>query len=228
MKKHLFSCLIVLVVTAGNSFAQVTVEEDVVTEEVNLFDTVPQSDKSIALAMTASAALPGLGHHYLDESSSAFKYLVFDIAALFGAVLFHSYAVQRESEASAYASTVAGIENPQNNEAYWRHVGSFMEAGDYNEAVDLERSTNEKYLNHKEWWKWGDESQQEEFNELRKQSRHLKVVSSFFLGGMVLNRIVSMVDLKITQKESGLKSLEFQQSVAPDLSGAGVSLTTTF
>lgn len=228
MKKELLFSLVVLTVAAGNVFSQVTVEEEVITKEVNLFDTVPRSGKSVAMAMAASAAIPGLGYHYLDNSSSAFKYLAFDLAALFGAVLFHSYSRQREAEACSYASTVGGIEDPQDNEAYWRHVGNFMEAGDYNQAVSLERSDAEVYVDPREWWRWGDESQKEEFNKLREQSRHFQVVSSFFIGGMILNRIVSIVDLKITQKESVLKSLEFQQSIAPDLSGAGVSLTTSF
>ncbi len=218
----------VLAVAAVDVFSQVTVEEEVITKEVNIFDSVPQSNKSVTMAMAASAAVPGLGHHYLDNSSSAFKYLAFDVAALFGAVLFHSYSRQREGEACTYASTVGGIEDPQDNEAYWRHVGNFMEAGDYNQAVSLERSEAEKYLNPKEWWRWGDESQKEEFNKLREQSRQFQVVSSFFIGGMILNRIVSIVDLKISQRESVLKSLEFQQSIAPDLSGAEVSLTTSF
>jgi len=209
----------------------VIVEEDIVTHDVNLFDPVINDDgRNIYTAMGASLVLPGLGHYYVDKPKSAFVYLAVDFASIVGAVVFQSFASQREKDARAFAHAAAGIERaPRRDDAYWRFVGAFMDAESYNNAVEISRgSPDDMYLKPETWWRWGDESQQKEFNDIRQTARNFRVTSSFFIGALVANRIVSTVDLRVFHRKSLTSKIQFQPALAPDMRSNSLTLKTEF
>jgi hypothetical protein len=209
--------------------AQVVVEDEIVTTELTLLDINVESAYNMTLAMGLSLAVPGMGHYYIDKPISAFTYLSIDVASLFGAIVFYSLGNQRENEARSYASLFANIESAPSGEAFWRHVGQFMDAASYNEAIELSRGdVSELYTDPANWWRWGDESQQEEYNDMRQRARTMRVASSFFIGAMVANRIVSTVDLRVFRKKSMTRGVSVGSAIAPDLSGAAIVLTAEF
>ena len=225
-----FSIVILFAAVVCHTSAQVIVEEDIVTRDVNLFEpVVNDKPRSMYAAMGASLVLPGMGHYYVDKPKSAFVYLAVDLASIFGAVVFHGFAAQREKDARAFACAAAGIENAPKDEAYWRHVGAFMDAQSYNEAVEISRgSVNDMYLDSKEWWRWADESQQREYNDIRQKSRNFRVTSSFFIGALVANRIVSTVDLRVFHRKSLTSKIQFEPALAPDTRSSSLTLKTAF
>jgi hypothetical protein len=204
------------------------VEDDIVTGVVSFVDASPGSEKSIVAAMALSAALPGMGHYYLDKPTGAFVYLSVDLASIFGAVLFHALAGQRERDARSYAAHAAGIERPRDGEAYWRDVGKFMDAAEYNESVELSRGGGELYDDPASWWRWGDGGQKSEYNDLRQKARNMRVASSFFIGALVANRVVSVVDLRVFHKRARSRGVRFESAFAPDMSGASLALKADF
>jgi len=210
--------------------AQVIVEEEIVTHNVILFDPVAGDDGSnIYMAMGASLILPGMGHYYIDKPKNAFVYLAVDLASIFGAVVFHSFATQRENDARAFASAVAGIEKAPKGEAYWRRVGAFMDAHSYNDAVEISRGdVKDMYLDEKTWWRWADESHQQEYNDIRQKARNFRVTSSFFIGALVANRIVSTVDLRVFNRKSLASKIQFEPALAPDMRSNTLTLRTEF
>ncbi|MDR0306351.1 MAG: hypothetical protein LBI42_05870 [Chitinispirillales bacterium] len=209
--------------------AQIIVEDEIITSDVNLFTVSNEKQRSIAAAMAASLVLPGAGHHYLDKPKHAFGYLAFDLASVFSVVLFNSLANGREKDARAFASAMAGIEKAPSGEAYWRHVGAFMDASQYNEVVELSRgSADDQYLDERSWWRWADESHQEEYNDIRQRARNLRVASSFFIGALVANRILSTVDLMVFRKKSMSSSIQFEPAPSPDTRGGSLTLKAKF
>ena len=211
--------------------AQVVVEDEdaIVTDVVDLFDVKVDNRRSVAAAMLMSLAVPGSGHYYVDKNKSAYVYLAFDAAFVFGAVLFNNIANGRETEARSFAHMAAGIESAPSGEAYWRHVGAYMDAAQYNEAIELSRGSDDGlYTDPKAWWRWADESQQEEYNGIRQKARDLRVASSFFIGALVLNRLVSVVDLRVFRKKSLSGGVRFESSLPPDMNGAALTLKADF
>jgi len=211
--------------------AQVVVEDEdaVVTDVVDLFNIKVDDSRSVTAAMAMSIAVPGSGHYYIDRPKSAYAYLALDAASLFGALLFNGLANGREREARAFAHMAAGIENAPSGEAYWRHVGEYMGVEEYNEIVELSRGRDDGlYTDSKTWWRWADESQQDEYNGLRQKARNLKVVSSFFIGALVVNRIVSVVDLRVFRKKSLSSGVRFESALSPDMSGAALTMKADF
>jgi len=208
--------------------AQVTVSDEIVTSEVSLFDVKVDNQRSIAAAMCLSLALPGMGHYYVDRPVSAFVYLSADLASLFGAMVFGGLASGQESNARAFAVAVAGIERAPSGEAYWRHVGAFMDAAEYNESVELSRGGDGGlYKDPENWWRWA-EGDRDEYNNLRQKARNFRVASSFFVGALVVNRILSTVDLRVFRKKSLSSSVRFEAAAMPNVGGAGLSVSADF
>ncbi len=222
--------MLILAAFSIQSYAQLTVEDDIVTDEVNIFQPDSQNSRSTALAMAASLAVPGMGHHYLGKQNSAFTFLAIDAVALLGALVLNNLHVRQEADARSFAVQNANIEKPLDNEKYWRQVGAQLESDGYNNMVASLRSgeIDDYYPIPGSWWHWNDEGQQDKFNSLRQKSRQLKVASYFFIGGMVLNRVISTVDLKVKSNRKILSSLEVEPSLNPDLSGASVIISGRF
>jgi len=209
--------------------AQVTVEDEIVTGEVVLFDVKADNQRSLAAAMGLSLALPGMGHYYVDKPQSAFIYLSADLASLFGAVVFYGLADNREKGARSYAASAAGIEKAPSGEAYWRHVGAYMDAAEYNEAVALSREDQDAlYQAPENWWRWADGESMDQYNSLRQKARNFRVASSFFVGALVVNRILSTVDLRVFRKKSLSSGIRLEAALTPDISGGGLTLRTDF
>jgi len=209
--------------------AQVIVEDEIVTSDVKLFDVRVQPPYNITAAMGMSLIIPGAGHYYVDKPVNAFVHIAIDAASIFGALVFNNFANQREKDARSFAMTAAGIVRAPKGEAYWRHVGAFMDAAEYNDAVELSRNnTLTQYLEPDTWWRWGDESQKDEYSDLRQKARNMRVASQFFIGAMAVNRIVSAVDLRVSQRKILSRGIRFEAALSPDMNGAAVELGIDF
>lgn len=227
----LFAAVIFIASALFPAAAQLAVEDEIVTGDVNLFDVkAGGNQRSIALAMGLSVVLPGMGHYYVDKPVSAWTYLSIDLASIFGSIVFFGLANQRESDARSYAAMYAGIEKPVPGEAYWRHVGVYMDAAEYNDIIELSRNNvvAGQVLDPLSWWRWGDESQQDKYNDIRQKARNMRVVSSFFVGALVANRIISAVDLRVFHRKGLSSGVRFEPAFAPDMSSASMLLRAEF
>jgi hypothetical protein len=214
-----------LAVAALNAAAQVTVSDDIVTGEVPLFDAKADNRRSLVAAMSLSLALPGMGHYYVDRPFHALAYLSADMVSLFGAIALAGLAGGYEDNARSFAASAASIGKARSGEAYWRHVGAFMDAAEYNEAVELSRGGNgDLYQDPESWWRWADDAQRGEYNALRQKARNFRVAASFFVGALVANRILSMVDLRVSRKRSLASEVRFEAALAPGSAGAAVAV----
>lgn len=225
MKKYT-TPLIFLFLCVGST-AQVTIQ-DKSTDSVNVFSVTEQSVKSAKLAMAASFVLPGMGHQYLGRAQSAFAYIGVDILSLFGAIFSEQYSRKLESDARGYAGLYASVKNGTKDDYYWRVIGEFNDMESYNQAVRLNRDFDEEYTDGKMSWKWIDDSFREEYSQIMKNSRQFHTAASFFIGAMVLNRIVAFVDIRATTRYKGIKSTAFQPLISPDFTSAGIAVSAGF
>jgi hypothetical protein len=220
--------VVLLAAAAFKLAAQVTVSDEIVTGEVSLFDAKVDTRRSIAAAMSLSLALPGMGHYYVDRPMPALIYLSADLVSLFGAIALSGLAGGYENNARSFAASAASIGRAHPGEAYWRHVGAFMDAAEYNESVELSRGSGDLYRDPENWWRWADEGQRDEYNALRQRARGFRVASSFFVGALVANRILSMVDLRVSRKRSLASEVRFEAALAPGGAGAAVAVAMPF
>jgi hypothetical protein len=198
-------------------YAQIVVEDDIkTTDTVNIFETgetASEKTKSPKLAMFANILVPGLGHQYLGDKRRAFIYFSTEAALIFGMVFCERYSKKVFGDSRSYASNYAGIQCTKDpDDEYWSIIGNklFLDTKEYNTVMELNREFDKKYVNQSDLWYWENEYYQERYRKLREDAMNFHVVSSFFLGAMLLNHVVSFIDVRIMSKR---RSTHYQSSV---------------
>ena len=181
-------------------------------------------DKSLALAIAASAVLPGAGHFYLDNKSRAAAFFWVDAALWLSAGITWFYADNQLKNARGYAVKYAGAEGAPKNLNFLTLMGNYRSRDgslyqnsspdnneDYNQAmiraglpVDAEYPYAYGYI-----WDWGSSdnpettARMENYNEMLKRHRIAKIAFQVSLGAMALNRVLAVLDaLRIYRRTS--------------------------
>lgn len=209
--------------------AQITVS-DITTDSIFVFDQTEQSIKSANLAMFASAVVPGIGQQYLGKNKAALTFLSIDLLSLFGAIFLEKYSKQLENDAHGYAAQYAGVDARGKNEEYWNVVGRFKDLSEYHNNLDLDRLDENKYKDPSMYFKWDSDQSQKRYNSFRDGSRKVHTVASICIGTMILNRVLSVVNIKAATryKSTSVSSLQLYPSFSTDFSTTGLVLKTGF
>lgn len=232
MNKLLLAILLFLLYH-HHTHAQITIDA-ISTDTVDLFskqDIVTESNKNNGIILTSTLLLPGSGHQYIGRAYSALSYVSADVISLVCALFFKSKSTLLTTDAKAYAALYAGTVSNSSDERYWQMLGHFTTMSAYNNTMDLVRDPDSKYTDANLLWSWEDESYQKKYVSMQKNSKKVNILGSFFLGAMVLNRVVAFIDLKYSLKHNtfGQRSpISLQPYITPNLSAPGLALSTTF
>ncbi len=187
--------------------------------------------------MCASVLLPGLGHQYLGDNAKAFGYYSAEVLFIFGAFFCNHYSGMLSDNARVYAWEHAeATGGPGANSAYWENVGLYDDSKGFNETMErVYRSDVNDYLSPGLQWRWDDlpgaPAHRDVYNRMIQESLSWKVASSFFVGAMVLNRLVSFIDARFTAKQmetKPLSSIQFTPLYNPIARAAGLTLRAGF
>jgi len=214
--------------------SQVVVQEGVSTDTVDLFaKQSSKHQKSTVLAMCASILLPGLGHQYLGDYNKAIGYYSAEALFIFGALFCNHYSNVVSDNSKVFAWEHAEVSGgPGANSAYWQNVGLYDDSKSFNETMERTyRSEVNDYLTPNLQWRWDDTGNRNIYNSMIQESLSWEVASSFFLGAMVLNRLVAFIDARLTAREMethSLSSLQFMPRYDPISRAAGLTLRAGF
>jgi hypothetical protein len=221
--------------------AQVVVEQGVSTDTVDLFAKSAAPKKSPVLAMCASVLLPGLGHQYLGDNAKALIYYSAEALFIFGGIACDHYSKTIFNSAKAYAWEHAQAQGgPGADDNFWNNVGRYDESDGYNQnmsrgynkEMELIYRTQEKdYLAPNLQWHWDDPANRKTYSGIMERSMSWQVASSFCIGAMVLNRLVSFIDARVTAKQmetKPLSAIKFVPQYDPQTQASGLSLNINF
>ena len=234
-------CIVAALLLPASLFAQVHVEEEMSTDSINVFQKDELPGKSGAIAMTANLLLPGLGHYYFGNEKAAHGFFAAEALFIFGAFACNQYAKEIAASAHAFAFLCANVQGGMGaDDFFWDNIGKFMdsdglnqsrEAG-YNQAQGLNRAGDgNKYLAPNLQWRWQDEASRQQYNNYMKKSLNYRVASSFFIGAMILNRLVSFIDIRVASRHNGkglFSSLQIYPRFAASTGLYGIACVSTF
>jgi len=217
----------------------------VITVDTSLSRNV---DKSLVSAAAMSLVVPGLGQRYLGESGRVRAYLWADAAAWGAAAITWFAGDAYLRSAQGFASRHAGIVNPPKDATFLDVMGRYRSragvAGqnsnpdpseDYNmtliragKAVDYEYAFDAAHT-----WDWGSSENPEatanmdEYNQIMQNYRFTKISFQVALGVLVLNRLVSVLDVvRIHRATSGGPlSMDIVPVWSPQVAGGNVLVT---
>jgi len=227
---------ILLILVLG---AQIAFSQTVISVDENLSRN---RDKSLVLAMAASAVLPGAGHFYLGNKSRAYAFFWVDAALWVSASATWFYGDNQLASARGYAVKYAGAEGAPKDLDFLSLVGNYRSRGgslyqnsnpgndeDYNQAMiraglDIEAEYPYKpgYI-----WDWGSSDNPEttermkNYNEMLRRHRIAKIAFQVSIGAMALNRVLAILDAMrlYRQTSANFSSLQITPFATPSQSG---------
>lgn len=236
----LWSFFLLLSVFPLSAQRVITVEESVTRN----------ADKNLLFAVGASALLPGMGELYLNEPSRMRPFIFADAALWMAALTTYFVGENYMTTAVSYASRHAGIKNPSRDIDFLNTMGKYRSRGgvagqnsspdmneDYNQAmirsgiaIDAEFPNTEDY-----YWDWGASDNPQttknmnRYNKILRHYRISRIVFQVSVGALVVNRIISILDVMQIYRSTSSKDLANVQLIPqffPD--GSGASLFVTF
>jgi len=151
--------------------------------------------KSLQQALLYSFLLPGMGEYYAGSTKKA-RYFWAAEALLWGGFIgFRLASDAKEDDYVRYAQLNAGIDLKDESEFTRKMVGFYQDTEEYNAAGRVSDRDRPYYdPNGALSWQWSSPGAQDAYRELRNDSDELERRSNFMILGMILNRVVSMVD----------------------------------
>jgi hypothetical protein len=149
------------------------------------------SQKSVLLGVALSLVLPGAGEWYAGNLSTGQYFMGAD------GILWLSYAGVSlrgnwiRDDARLYASEHAGASMEGKAEKYEVDLGNFQSMDEYNQAKLRNREFDLLYDRPDFVWNWDTEKNRLEYRALRIRSDEYFQNAKFFVGALVVNRIIS-------------------------------------
>jgi hypothetical protein len=143
-----------------------------------------------------SLILPGWGEHSLQYRKRGYALNSTELSFWVGYIALSYYGRSVEKDMKAFAATHAGINPKGKDEYFFTDIGNYMDLYDYNEQKLRYRQFASLYPENDEYfWAWDSESSQKKFDKKRIESSSAYHAASFALAGLIINRVVSMIDI---------------------------------
>ena len=164
-----------------------------------------------------SAVIPGWGEYDLNHNSRGNFFIT---AEILGIVLTTFSYIKSNNISTTYraiAANHAEVSIDGKNHQFWVDIGNYNSLGDYNDEHLRWREFDNLYPSETKWnWDWDTEEKRKEFEDLRVESDRMQLVGKFFIGGIVLNHIISAIDIYYLKSISLKEKVELSSYISQD------------
>lgn len=233
--------VLAILLAASCAFSQVVVSVD---ESVS-----KNKDKSVFLAISSSVLLPGMGEMYLGENTFVRAFMWTDLALW--VTTFSSYLIGERyiTSAHSYAVRHAGLTTKSKKVSLLNTVGDYRSRSgvegqnsspdmdeDYNQSMLRSGKKVDEEFDESIQWDWGSSDNPEttdHIDEYKSRLRHYRVSRIVFqasLGALVLNRLISVLDVVRVYRKTSSKSFSHNIEFLPEFydDGSGLSVNVKF
>lgn len=171
----------------------------------------------------ASAIIPGWGESILEKKAQARTFLIIE-GSLWTAYLGFNYIGHKiDYSARAFAIQHAGANPARRDDKYFDVLEDYFTSNEYNLEVERDASyyypddleAQQAYIRENGYfdedaWEWDPSTDKNYYWERRKESRENLRRASFMTGFMIINRIVSVINVAVFagQERVGLDTKE--------------------
>lgn len=178
-----------------------------------------QSSRS---AYLKSAVLPGWGEQSLGSSTFYYSMAAEAILWLGYGGLRYSYSHNTDNMIN-YAKVNANVGDFPQDAKYWADLGNYIDYAKHVEEMQENRTT-ENIWDLGFAWDWNSSDSQETYSELHRRTQLTNVGSQLVIAGLVVNRIVSIINVHYLSKTG----VEASSSVVNIPGGAQLNMGLTF
>ncbi|MBN2424341.1 MAG: hypothetical protein JXR46_09065 [Calditrichaceae bacterium] len=150
--------------------------------------------KSPGKAFLYSLILPGCGEYYLGYKNRAALFLGIEILAWTGYIANDLYAGHMEHEYKTFAVQHARVNRSGKDIQYWIDIGKFDDIYAFNDQRERDRYFDRIYSNTDfYYWSWDSRENRFIYDKKRLDAGELKNRDVYFMGVLLLNRMVSAI-----------------------------------
>jgi len=143
-----------------------------------------------------SLILPGLGEFEMGHKDKARSFFIREAALWFIYLGGNRGATWYESDYNAFAELHANIDMAGKDYIFAVNMGQYDTMQEYNHAKSRQRQVDKRYAEGEgNEWEWDSAENRVEFDRLRIQSITYEKYASFAIGGLLIHRIISLIDV---------------------------------
>ncbi|NIT57346.1 MAG: hypothetical protein GWN00_14270 [Aliifodinibius sp.] len=172
------------------------------------FDNNPQqsaSGKGSVKNVFLSLLLPGLGEWTMGHKGLGKAFLGAEVTLWLGFLASRQYMNVLQNDMQAFAAVHAGVSSADKDDQFWIDVGTAMSLQEFNSEKLLERDLEATYPEGQSYdWQWDSRDNRLNYVDRRLTRLDWERVSTIIIGGVVLNHIVSSIDvIRLLHKDNG-------------------------
>ena len=161
---------------------------------VLLPDGTEAEEKSGFVAVLYSLALPGMGELYADRFDRGIYNLVAEAGLWLGLVGVNSYGDWIQNDARLFARQHTGLDPAGKDDRFYVNIENYSDLYDYNNQMLIERRLDEMYPDEAAYqWAWDSDAHRTEYKDQRISADEMHNAVTFFVLGMVANRVWSAI-----------------------------------
>lgn len=145
-------------------------------------------------AVLKSAILPGWGEHSIGASKAGRIFFTTEAALWISYAGLAVYKDIQNNDMITFAKAHAGATSFYGSSQYWVDMGSFLSWSDHREEM-LRYRTPDKIYPEENAWNWDSVENANTFRNIRIAKDKSEQRMTFILGGLVMNRMISMLNI---------------------------------
>ena len=174
-----------------------------------------------------SLVLPGWGEQTLGESKRAQSFFIREAALWLIYIGGKKTANWYESDYTAFAELHSDVDMEGKNYLFAVNLGHYESFEEYNDTKERQRQVENKYKKDKGLeWKWDDSANRIQYDEMRIKSVTYDKYARFAVGGLILHRLVSFIDVIYLERTNLQVNIEPQ--LEQDFSSMKLNLSLKF
>lgn len=143
-----------------------------------------------------SLILPGAGEWFMGNKNPAKFFLTTEAVLWAGYWGTQAYIGVIQNDYETFAAVHAGVTTQSKDEQYWIDIGNAKNIYVFNEKKRIERNLDATYEETDvNFWEWDERTNRLQYNENRFKEHDWKRRLNIVVGGLILNRLISAVDV---------------------------------
>ena len=143
-----------------------------------------------------SLILPGMGELKMGHEKRAQSFFIREAALWIICIGGMKASSWYENDFQSFAELHAGVNMDEKNYIFAVNMGHYNSLTEYNDTKARQRQVNEMYAEGQgNDWQWDSIENRVHFDQMRIQSVNFSKYASFAIGGLVLHRLISLIDV---------------------------------
>ena len=173
-----------------------------------------------------SMILPGWGEYVIGEKNRANYFFTME------ATLWLFYFINKKREVSsrnnyiAFSELHADVDMDNKSYLFAVNLGHYNSLEEYNDIKERQRLPQQKYSSPEFNWEWDSDSKRLKYDQMRINSVNAQKYAKFAVGGLILNRLISFIDVIYLERKKS--SLSIKTNLFHDKQNINLKITFAF